>query len=179
MRCLLTFALLALVPGPAAAQENVVVTLSLPGNFSAQEKGEKTDKTAQAKMVSEQFAKVMFVDKDLASVMKVVAVPFLWPYDSKTVDDVDDLKRKIDGLLSKKGAQQGVIKIHGVKSLDSDAPTYKVMKKGDVIVGLSITPKGAEPLNLFIMVASSGAQPKVVGYISVPPSAFEELKEKN
>jgi hypothetical protein len=48
-----------------------------------------------------------------------------------------------------------------------------------VIVGLSITPKGAEPLNLFIMVASSGAQPKVVGYVSVPPSAFEELKEKN
>jgi hypothetical protein len=159
------------------AISTVVVTLSLAGNFSAQEKGEKVDKTAQAKMVGEQFAKFMFVDKDLPGVMKVVAVPFLWPYDAKTVDNVDDLKRKIDNLQSKKGAQQGVIKIHGVKSLDSDAPN-KVMKKGDVMVGLSITPKGAEPLNLFIMVASSGAQPKVVGYVSVPPSAFEELKEK-
>jgi hypothetical protein len=154
-----------------------VVTLSLAGSFSAQEKGEKVDKTAQAKMVSEQFAKVMFVDKDLPGVMKVVAVPFLWPYDSRTVDNVDDLKGKIASLLSKKGSQQGVIKIHGVKSLDSDDPNWKVMKKGDVIVGLSITPKGAEPLNLFIMVASSGAQPKVVGYVSVPPSAFEELKK--
>src|ERR1019366_7233455 len=51
-----------------------VIALSVAGTVSAQEKEDKTDKTADAKKLSTQFAKAMFADKDSPGVMKLVAV---------------------------------------------------------------------------------------------------------
>ena len=157
-----------------------VIALSVAGTVSAQEKEDKTDKTTDAKKLSTQFAKAMFADKDSPGVMKLVAVPFSWPYDdAKTVNNADELKKKIDALFAKqREAVKGVIKIEGAKSIDAD-DKEKGLKKGDVIVGVSITPKEAEGLNLFVKVASPGGQLKVVGFMIVPPIAFGELKKKN
>jgi len=169
------------------AVPTTLIVICLAGQVSAQDKAEKADKPTQARMVSEQFAKALFLDKDLPGVMKRVGVPFLWPYGNSPgpVDKVDDLKKQIDRLLSTHDALQGTIKIHGTATYEellgdkpADPAWNKVLKKSDQIVGLSITDKEGGGISLYILVAWPGDQASVVGFVIVPPSALKELQKK-
>jgi hypothetical protein len=153
----------------------------------AQDKAEKADKPTQAKMVSEQFATALYLDKDVPGVMKLVGVPFLWPYgdSSGPVKMVDDLKKKIETLLSQHEALKGTIKIYGTAAYEelpgekpADPAWNKVLKKSDQVVGLSIKQEGAEGISLYVMVAWPDDRPSVVGFVIVPPSALEALQKK-